>query len=385
LKPTEVFTSDTYSNPESQFLPSSPLTKTSQGEVMSMRNWTRVFAGAFVATCVALCSQASAYKICIDPGHGGSDPGAVGGGLEEADVVLDMGLKFKNWMNKDTQDTGGGGSWTVYMTRTTDSTVSLSGRTSYANNNSVNRFMSIHANAFSSSSANGIETFCYGSGSSYSFDLRNKVYEEATAMWPLTKRGKKTASFYVVKYTNMPAELHETAFITNWTDRTYLSSSTHRDNHARSELYAIQRHMGYGKYTPQDAVYVTDNSSSKFTPGSGWWTSTSTPGYYGSNYHVRATASTSAASTFNFTLGSSGTYKVEAWWTAGGNRSATAPYIVYHSGGSTVVSKNQQANGGKWNNLGNFSFGSGNRQVKLSCWTTTGYYVVADAVRLTKQ
>jgi N-acetylmuramoyl-L-alanine amidase len=332
-----------------------------------------------------MAGGAQAAKICIDPGHGGSDPGAVGGGYEEADLVLDMGLKFKNWMNLDTQDGSGGGSWEVIMTRSSDVSVSLSGRTTYANNNSANRFMSIHANAASATSANGIETFCYGSGSSYSFDIRNKVYEEATAAWPLTKRGTKTASYYVITYTNMPAELHETAFITNATDRTYLTSSTQRDVHAKSELFALQRHYGLAKYTPTTGVVLTtDNASTSFTPGTGWWSSTSTPGYYGSNYHTRGTAAVSDAATFNFNVPSAGTYKVEAWWAAASNRSTTAPYIIYHTGGSTTVNANQQINGGKWNSLGNFSFATGNQQVKLSCWTTTGYYVIADAVRLTK-
>jgi N-acetylmuramoyl-L-alanine amidase len=330
-------------------------------------------------------SQAYAYKICIDPGHGGSDPGATGGGYEEADLVLATSTDFKDWMELDTADTGGGGSWTVIRTRSTDTYVSLSGRTTYANNNSADRFMSIHNNAFNSS-AHGIETFCYTYGSSNSFDLRNKVYSEATSMWPLTQRGTKTASFYVIKYTNMPAELHEMAFIDSSVDRVYLTSSTHRDNHAKSELWAIQQHMGYSKYTPSaQAIVVTDNGDAGFTPGSGWWASTSTAGYYGSNYHVRATQATSAASTWSFTLPRSGSYKVEAWWTAGANRSATAPYIVYHSGGSTTVSKNQQTSGGVWNNLGTFSFNSGSNSVKLSCWTSTGYYVVADAVRLSEQ
>jgi N-acetylmuramoyl-L-alanine amidase len=329
---------------------------------------------------------ADAAKICIDPGHGGSDPGAVGGGYEEADVVLDIGIRLKNWLNKDTQDSGGGGSWNVIMTRQSDVTVSLGGRTSYANNNSANRFMSIHANGFSNTSANGIETFCYPSGSSSSYDLRNKVYQEAVAAWPLTQRGTKSENFYVLRNTNMPAELHETAFITNSTDRSYLTSSTQRDIQAKSEMWAVQRHYGLAKYTPSTAVVLTtDNGSGNFTPGSGWWTSTSTPGYYGSNYHVRPTEAVSDAATFSFSVPSSGSYKVEAWWTAGSNRSATAPYLIYHSGGTATVSANQQANGGKWNNLGTYSFSSGTREVKLSCWTGSGYYVVADAVRLTKQ
>ncbi|GAB4322200.1 MAG: hypothetical protein Kow0059_17170 [Candidatus Sumerlaeia bacterium] len=344
----------------------------------------RIAAASAALMCLAV-SPVPAAKICLDPGHGGSDPGAVGNGQQEKVNTLDTANRVKNWLNLDTADGGGGGSWTVIQTRTSDVYVSLSARTSYANSNGANRFCSIHNNAASSSSANGIETFSYTSGSSTSHDLRNKIYEEAIAMWPLTRRGTKTANFYVLVYTNMPAELHEMAFITNSGDAVYLGSATHRDNHARSEMYGIQRHYGLAKYTPSSHVEViVDNAGSGFSASSSWWASTSTPGYYGSNYHVRATGAVSDPATWTGNLSQSGTYSVYAWWSAGSNRAASAPYLIYHSGGTATVYVNQQTNGGKWNLLGSYSFGSGNQQVKLSCWTTAGYYVIADAVRFYK-
>ena len=88
--------------------------------------------------------------------------------------------------------------------------------------------------------------------------------------------------------------------------------------------------MGYAKYTPTSAVVVTvDNSAAGFAASTNWATSTSTAGYYGTNYRTRATASASDAATFTGTLPSAGSYKVEAWWTADTNRAAAAPYIVY--------------------------------------------------------
>ncbi|MCC6547770.1 N-acetylmuramoyl-L-alanine amidase [Candidatus Sumerlaeota bacterium] len=340
------------------------------------------------AGAIALCcwSGASAQqKICVDPGHGGSDPGGVGSGQQEKVNVLNTSLKFRTWLNTDTSDTGGGGSWSVLITRTTDVFVSLSGRCDYANNNGANRFMSIHNNAFNNS-AHGIETFAYTSGGSTSFDLRNKVYEEALAMWPLTPRGTKTANFYVLKYTNMAAELHEAGFIDSSIDSVYVGNSTHQNNHAKSELWALQRHYGLAKYTPSTAVVVTvDNDTSGWSASANWTLSTSSTEHYGANYRVRPTASTSDAATWTANLPSSGNYKVEAWWSDGSNRSTSAPYIVDASGGSVTVNKDQQANGGSWQNLGTFAFGAGNNTVRLSCWTTAGYYVIGDAVRFTKQ
>lgn len=345
-------------------------------------------AGRTLAVVAALgfASVVSAQtKICIDPGHGGSDPGATGGGQTEAANVLDTGLKFRTWLNTDTGDSAGGGSWNVIMTRTTNATVALSTRTSFANSNSAARFMSIHNNAASATSANGIETFCWGSGSSNSYDIRNKVQEEALIAWPLTNRGNKTANFYVLVNTNMPAELHEMGFITNSTDRTYLGSATQRDKHAKSEMFALQRHYGFAKYTPSTAVIVTaDNDTSAWSASANWTVSAST-GYYGSNSRVRPTASVSDAATWTVSLPSSGTYRVDAWWVAGSNRAASAPYIVTHAGGTSTVNKNQQASGSSWQTLGTYSFNAGSTNVKLSCWTTAGFYVSGDAVRWVKQ
>jgi N-acetylmuramoyl-L-alanine amidase len=337
------------------------------------------------ATLAFTAGMASAQtKICIDPGHGGSDPGAVGGGQEEQANVLDTSNRLKAWLDLDTAQSGGGGSWSVFRTRTADVDVSLSGRTTYANNNAVARFMSIHNNAAAATSAAGIETFSVSSTGTGA-DLRAKVQEEAVAMWPLTNRGNKTANFYVLVNTSMPAELHEMAFITNTGDRTYLGSTTNRDNHAKSEMWGLQRHYGLAKYTPTTVVEViADNGTAAWSASASWLASTSTSGYYGANYHYRNTAALSDSATWTANLPSAGSYAVAARWTAGTNRAASAPYIVTHTGGNTTVNANQQANNGVWMGLGTYSFAAGNNIVKLSCWTTVGYVVVGDAVRFTK-
>ncbi|MBI1291559.1 hypothetical protein GC173_10000, partial [bacterium] len=302
---------------------------------------------------VAFAGMASAQtKICLDPGHGGSDPGAVGGGQEEEANVLDTSVKLKAWLDLDTAQTGGGGTWSVIRTRTSDVDVSLSARTTYANSNSAARFMSIHNNAAASTAATGIETYSVSSTGTGA-DLRNKVQAEAVAMWPLTNRGNKTANFYVIVNTSMPAELHEMAFITNTGDRVYLGSSANRDNHAKAEMWGLQVHYGLAKYTPTTVVEVIgDNGTAAWSASASWLASTSTAGYYGSNYHYRATEAISDAATWTVSLPSAGSYTVAARWTAGTNRAASAPYIVYHTGGSSTVNVNQQANNGVWTNLG---------------------------------
>lgn len=131
---------------------------------------------------------------------------------------------------------------------------------------------------------------------------------------------------------------------------------------------------------------IVDNSDSGFTaPSTNWFPSTSVPGYLGSNYHARATASVSDAAAWSATLPDSGSYEVYARWTTGGNRATAAPYIVYHTGGSTVVNINQQQNNGTWVQLGVFNMNAGTAtRVALSCWTSSGSYVIADGVRFVK-
>ncbi|MBA4149389.1 MAG: hypothetical protein H0X66_14840 [Verrucomicrobia bacterium] len=126
---------------------------------------------------------------------------------------------------------------------------------------------------------------------------------------------------------------------------------------------------------------IVDNSQSGFSASSSWITATSATDKYGSNYRYRSTQAISDQAIWTGNLATTKSYTVSAWWSQGSNRSATAPYTVYHSGGSTTVQRNQQINGGSWRSLGSWTINSGSNQVRLSCWTTTGYVVIADAIK----
>ncbi|HKE19240.1 MAG TPA: N-acetylmuramoyl-L-alanine amidase [Kofleriaceae bacterium] len=194
-------------------------------------------------------ASAQTRTIVIDPGHGGSDPGGTGNGLQEKNIVVDVGKRFKQLLDADTDDPGGGGSWVAILTRDDDTFVSLSARAALANSEDADRFMSIHSNAFSSASANGTETFSFAEGSTGA-SMRNLVQSEMIAAWGRTNRGNKTANFAVLRETAMPAELHELAFITNAADAAFLASATQRQKAAQAHLRAIQRHFGITPFIP---------------------------------------------------------------------------------------------------------------------------------------
>jgi hypothetical protein len=123
-----------------------------------------------------------------------------------------------------------------------------------------------------------------------------------------------------------------------------------------------------------------DNSSGGFSVTGTWSTGSSSTDKFGADYRFHSTAPVSEPAQWATTLNTTATWNVKAWWPQGANRSTTAPYIVTHGGGTTTVNKNQQVNGGSWQLLGSWSMG-GAINTKLSCWTGTGFVVVADAIR----
>ena len=145
-------------------------------------------------------------KIVIDAGHGGSDPGAVNRKHYEKDVALTIALKLGQLLSKAGAD--------VIYTRTTDRTVELGERCQIANNASADYFISIHLNAAEAKSANGIETYAYGI-SGKGTELAKAVQKELITKTGARDRGVKSANFYVLKRTRMPAILVETGFISN--------------------------------------------------------------------------------------------------------------------------------------------------------------------------
>ncbi len=208
--------------------------------------------GEFAATGGSL---AQAQLITVDPGHGGTDPGGSGNGMNEKDIVLDTSLRLLELLRNSGAD--GGRNWTAEITRDTDVFIPLAARASYANQLGADRFTSIHANAFSDPQANGTETFSAGEPTTSS-DLRDLIQEEMIAEWGLRDRGGKTANFTVLTNTSMPATLSELGFVTNTGDAALLASLDARQRAAEAHLRALEHHFeGIPEPTGSILVQVT--------------------------------------------------------------------------------------------------------------------------------
>ncbi len=170
--------------------------------------------------------------IVLDPGHGGKDPGAVSFGVRESDVVLSVGLKLK----KKLENAGA----TVVMTREKDVFLELSERVAIANNKKADVFVSIHANAAASSSANGTETFWNNlNAGADSKKLAEEIQKELISKLKTRDRGAKEGNFHVVKNAKMAAVLVELGFLTNEAEAKKLATSSFQEDAAEAIYQGI--------------------------------------------------------------------------------------------------------------------------------------------------
>ena len=155
-------------------------------------------------------------KIFIDPGHGGTDPGASGNGLYEKEVVLSIAKKVRNILISK--------GFEVELSRSTDQYVSLSDRAAQANAWDADLFVSIHCNSATSSSANGTECYTHPTANASTKSLSKNMSAALASKLGLTNRGHKESNFAVLRLSNMPAILIETAFINNANDANKLKT-----------------------------------------------------------------------------------------------------------------------------------------------------------------
>ena len=217
-------------------------------------------------------------KIVIDPGHGGHDTGTIGpNGLQEKDLVLDvsrrLGRLLESRLGAD-----------VSFTRNDDTFIPLESRTSIANQEQADLFVSVHANSSRDPSARGVETYYLNFTSSSdalevaarenavsdksihelqdlvkTIALKEKIEESrefasdvqrslhsglAVKNAGLRDRGVKKAPFIVLIGANMPSILAEISFVSNPGDERRLRTPEYRQKIAESLYRGIAKYVG---------------------------------------------------------------------------------------------------------------------------------------------
>ncbi len=181
--------------------------------------------------------------ICIDAGHGGTDPGACGNGLKEKDITLKMALKVGKLLSECGFD--------VVYTRTKDIYVALGERCRIANSKKCDAFVSIHNNSAANISANGIETLCY-TKNNLAYYIQQNLIDELN----LTDRGvKERKDLYVLNSTDMQAVLVELGFISNAKEANLLKDESFLDRSAKCIVKGICKYF--------NVAYKGDNEMEK--------------------------------------------------------------------------------------------------------------------------
>jgi N-acetylmuramoyl-L-alanine amidase len=182
-------------------------------------------------------------KIYLDAGHGGKDSGAVGNGLYEKNIALDLVKRIAAKLHDYT-------GIEVLQTRTTDVFLELTERTAKANKWGADFFISVHLNSATNSQAKGFETFIYN-GELYpkTVAFQNTLHAEIFKQISdnATDRGKKRANFHVLREAHASAILVENLFISNSSDTKLLKSATFLDKLAQGYVNGLEKFLGLVK------------------------------------------------------------------------------------------------------------------------------------------
>lgn len=156
--------------------------------------------------------------ILVDPGHGGLDPGAISGGVQEKDVVLNVSTLLKSKLEALGAD--------VAMTRHLDETLTLQQRLDASNQLCPDVFVAIHGNSVARQHIRGIETYYYDSRDQKLADvfldtLSSELHEQA--------KWSRARSLFVLDGNNVPATLVEIGYLTNNRTRALLKTAAYQD------------------------------------------------------------------------------------------------------------------------------------------------------------
>lgn len=173
-------------------------------------------------------------KIFVDPGHGGTDSGAVGNGIQEKNITLQLASAIESILINEYSNAE------VRMSRTGDETVTLNQRTNMANAWGADFYLSIHIN---SGGGRGYEDFIHSNSSSASrtAQIQRIIHLEVIKKIDMVDRGSKKADFHVLRESNMDAVLTENGFIDNVEDATKMKNPSWINSVARAHAVGLEK------------------------------------------------------------------------------------------------------------------------------------------------
>ena len=196
----------------------------------------------------------SGVVVTLDPGHGALtdgkpiDPGAQSAALKiwEKDVNLDIALKLRNIL----ENMGA----TIWMTHSGSTNLNLNGRAAVANRNGSHLFISIHANSSENLALNGHSVYFYAPANDLRLSgqrnarqaLARSVQHNLTKTCGRADLGIKESNFAVLRETNCPSILIETAFLSHVQEELLLAQGAFRQKLAEAIAAGVTDYLGFG-------------------------------------------------------------------------------------------------------------------------------------------
>lgn len=182
--------------------------------------------------------------ITLDPGHGGSDPGAIGAsGLKEKQITLEISMRVKELLEKEGAK--------VFMTRTTDKDVyapnasdraELQARVNVAEKHNSDLFLSLHINSSVNKSVGGFSSYYYPKTDN-DLKIAKAIQDKFAKNFGVDNLGVRQANFYVVKRCSMPATLLEMCFISNPKEEKLMKSKWFQKKTARLIVEGVENYF----------------------------------------------------------------------------------------------------------------------------------------------
>jgi len=190
--------------------------------------------------------------IVLDAGHGGSDPGAQRGDVQEKDLTLGITEKLKQVLEASGAH--------VIMTRSDDTFVSLEDRVKTTNQLMPDLFLSVHINALESvSDIHGIETYYQ---TDQSKQLADAIHQSLVSTLTAPDRSVRKARFYVINHTTVPAVLAEVGFISNKDERQKLASTDYQQQVAQALAQGVMLYLTKAPDAPNTNKIAQSKASS---------------------------------------------------------------------------------------------------------------------------
>lgn len=184
-------------------------------------------------------SEQRPFRLFIDAGHGGEDPGAIGtlpdgSPIREKDINLDIALEIARIFREEYAYVD------VKMSRSDDTFVQLKERSRQANEWGANYFVSIHVNSIDKPNVDGFESYIYNGPVTLETEEKQRIiHQYIVEKMGFRDRGPKRANFAVLRESKMPAILLENLFISNPKEAALLNDPAFRQRLARVTAEAI--------------------------------------------------------------------------------------------------------------------------------------------------